>query len=808
MSNSPVNLGAAHVACLNEAIRQAPLIVERWRSGVFDVLNERYTSSMQNIEKRHLDAAMLALHNYQADIRKNFVAALTNAIANEAQTPRGTEAEKSRVFIGSVNFDDLELMGDSAVQDTVDSARVLQTVAIVCEAGLAAFSARLSTAQGFEQVKTEMNPLRPEIFSRSLLAAVQSIPVDNALRSLWFTHGGLLLGQLVQGLYLALNELLTKRGIEPAAYRVITKRGFKIAGQSNYSGPGGATGFDDLASSAFAPLAKLSGELPTISFPQTEAKRNNPPVAAPSRTQLTVDRSRRLLVGDDDASLQKQALPTDSEPSAHQDFPHPVPVAVTVLNAWEKNGKGTSQVQRKAPRTQPLPLTQLREQLKLDAKSLGQSRAIDAVSLLIEKMANDPRLLAPVQQVIANAEPAFLRLAFTAPRFFSDKSHPARRLLETIASKSLAFATEGAPGFAEFLRDLQGVAGLLAAGGANDTQHFANVLSDFEEKSALRHAAEYENRRGTTQALLEVEQRNILALKISTEILARTDFVLANQTIAAFLTGPWSQVLAKERLAVESDRTGVHKAIFSLTLGELLWSLDAKQTSSHPKRLAKLIPSILERLQGGLLSLDSPLADSRAFFEELSTIHQSSLNASGVPVPSNATPATPVRNRKTKMELDGLFGAGDSAHGLGSGLAPLEAQRSSSIKDVLPGAEPRFQNTQPFFDTAPGEKPALEPKERVSGSIELQLGAWVDLLADDEWFRAQLNWISRYRTLFMFTSPGGRTHSMTEPLLHYFLLQGLVKVISQEGVLDGVKLAARRNSTFGDGQAGKKSSRF
>jgi len=785
MSNSPLDLGAAHAACLNEALRQAPLIIDLWRSEVSIALNERYTSSLQNIEKRHLNAAMVGLQKHQVAIAKSFVAALTKTIANASQAAPGNKTEKLRSLPLSTSFDDLELMGDNAVQDSVDSARVLQTVATACDAGLAAFSARLSTTQGFAQVKTDKNPLRPEIFSRALLEAVQSIPVDNAIRSLWFTYGGALMGQLVQTLYMALNQLLIERGIAPAAYRVITNQGGKTVGQSNIASPLAASDGDSLGTSAFAPLAPESVELPTIAFPQPEAKRNEASVITPSQSSLNVNRLRRQLLGGNDASFSKQALSAESEPIVHQDFSHTLPASTAMLNEAEQHATAPSGARGKARNRLALPLAQLREQLSLEAKSLGRVAAFEAVSMMIEKIASDPRQLVPVQQVIVNAEPAFLRLAINDPSFFSDKSHPGRNLLETIASTSLAFASEAAPGFAEFLQDLQDLGAQLAAGGPSDTQHFVKLLAGFDKRNKLRHAAEYESRRGTTQALLEAEQLNILAKKISAEIRTRPDFALDNPTIQLFLTGPWAQVLAKERLAVDSDKTGMVKAIFSLTLGELLWSLNAEQTTPHPKRLAKLIPSILERLQGGLLSIDSPLAESQAFFEEVSAIHQSSLNSRRAPVEANTRQATSPRSRKNKSELDRLFGVGDPVYELETGPAPLLAQRSGSTRNAEPNTKPRFQQTQPFVETAPGEKPAPEAEAINSGGIELRLGAWVELNEDDQWLRAQLTWISRYKTLFIFTSAGGRTHSMTEPLLQFFLLQGQLKVISQEGVVSG-----------------------
>ena len=69
---------------------------------------------------------------------------------------------------------------------------------------------------------------------------------------------------------------------------------------------------------------------------------------------------------------------------------------------------------------------------------------------------------------------------------------------------------------------------------------------------------------------------------------------------------------------------------------------------------------------------------------------------------------------------------------------------------------------------------------------------------DMQWLRAQLTWVSPHNTLFMFTSEGGRKHSMTSRVLAHLLELKMVKVVSQQGVLDGaldsVAQAAMRNS--------------
>ena len=77
-------------------------------------------------------------------------------------------------------------------------------------------------------------------------------------------------------------------------------------------------------------------------------------------------------------------------------------------------------------------------------------------------------------------------------------------------------------------------------------------------------------------------------------------------------------------------------------------------------------------------------------------------------------------------------------------------------------------------------------------------GAWVDLVADNQWVRAQLTWISPHNTLFMFTSHSGRSHSMTARTLEQLTRQGRFNVISQNGIVNGafdnVAQTAMRNS--------------
>ena len=86
-------------------------------------------------------------------------------------------------------------------------------------------------------------------------------------------------------------------------------------------------------------------------------------------------------------------------------------------------------------------------------------------------------------------------------------------------------------------------------------------------------------------------------------------------------------------------------------------------------------------------------------------------------------------------------------------------------------------------------------------ALDIQPGAWVDLVAGNQWVRARLIWISPHGTLFMFSSAGGHSHSMTARMLKQCAAQGRFKLVSQQGLLDGVldtvAQTAMRNSVQG-----------
>jgi hypothetical protein len=452
------------------------------------------------------------------------------------------------------------------------------------------------------------------------------------------------------------------------------------------------------------------------------------------------------------------ALPATGE----GEFSFTVPAALDLLAELEESGTlARHHADSPSGGTADLPIAQLRAQLKAVCRSRGQALAIDVVALLMEQMAQDHRLLPAVRQAIAGAEPAYLDLALSDPRFFSTRQHPARRLLDVLTAKSLAFADEQASAYAGFLQDLREcLAFLLDGAPVCDAAHFARALAWFERQQQRRLAADPGHGRAV-QALLRAEERNLLADRLSAELRARPDFHTLNFVIADFLTGPWAQVMAQEKIARAAGNAATQSPPFSGLLRDLFWSLDPEPSAQHRKRLVRVIPRILSTLRAGLVFIDYPLEQSKPFFDELMAIHEHALKREFRSVPEPVRPVLPPEPEFLPSE---------------PWLAPSEVRQSGFLEVDICEENAAAPPAPPPCDAAAGDDADL--------IAQLALGAWIELVRDGTVLRAQLTWASPHHTLFMFSSAGGRTHSMTRRALLRLQQLGSLRGVSTGGVAD------------------------
>lgn len=671
-------------ACLREALAQTREWVPRWLGKLHSTLKDREFSANQLGEKQGMLQARTTLESHRDLIATRFLAAFAESMEN-ALPHTGAGSRRSP----TVSFDELELMGDDQVQETVELARVQQVVKMAVDEELVTLTSRMSGAQGLTVVNPEANPLRVEVIVAALMTSLKGLHVEAAVRTRWLQVGAMSLGDELRNLYAHLSRQLDRSGVKPAGY-VVTQT----------------------ATSRKATTAAPSQRDEAVSVQEVLGNDN----------LLTLDHLHQLLVGN--------------------------------LHLNEKSSSTTA----------------------VSDNVMGRTLASEVVTLMLKRIAADERLLAPVRNMVQDMKPALLQLARSEPRFFADKQNPARRLLDAITERSLAFTNEMDPGYNPFSNQVRGIVRTLLKPGEDLADRFPSLLAELHRSQAEAVAPAQVQARGlAVQTLVRVEQRNLLAERVAAEIRARNDFEKAPGVVRRFLTGPWSQVVAQARLEV-SESSPVSPVDsparrYSDILPDLLWSSQLALASLNRPRLVKVIPGVLRTLREGLDSIDYPREQTESFFQALMGLHEAAYKTqrnSNEPPPDEEQPSI-------QPEMD------DEPW-----MQRTEARDSCLMDDVMLDSQ---TSTQPaFLETRPMQRQRdwaeVKAEMAVQRTSELPVGTWVDVLQDGQAMRWQITWASPHGTLFLFTGANGRSLSMTKRGLERLLEQDRLRVVADHGVVD------------------------
>lgn len=839
---------ALYKECVTKAANDGKVLMESLVDKTRLALQARASTELDTVERQLLGQAVQQLDQHERTLRERFPLTLMTAFSEALESDRAPKAKVLGGASAALRFDQLELMDESQVQENIELARAQQTALAVADLQLAELNSLMCAVMGLKTVQPDRNPLRPEIYVKALRTVLTLTGADGAIRLRWMQFMGVALGERLKTAYLDLSQLLESRGVRPVGYVVTPTQ------QAGNPQRGRATGRPGVPGAASGGYAGTAGYGAGRGMPGGGGGSGGAGGGAGGggrvygqEALLTVDQLRRLLAGELDSMRQGLAsaasglsssgggstaagsrggsagLPARGRSGAGAggsmggvagvaggvgaageieppppDFDNTVPAAFEALEEMRQVDKVLKRLtDRQNTRAGTTGLTPLGggvettlDLLRRDAKGTGQALGLEVVNLMFENIALDPNLLPPVQSVLRRVEPAYLRLALIDPRFFSDKQHVARRLLEQMTERSLAYATVVSPGFEAFLKSLRAAAEVLAISQIRDVEPFERALKTLQRDWDEQARRENRQRDKAMHALLHAEQRNLLAEKMAAEVKLKPGAGLAPTDVMEFLTGPWSQVLAEARLA---DRKGApDPGGYMALVNDMIWTTQPEQTRVNLDRIRSVLPELLQKIREGLALIDYPKPQIDAFVAYLLGLYDRLMQV------GNSVQSEVARARERRAGGRPSQASGPDTND--PWLAPTEMQDTGFLD--IPEAEPQmpgFRETESLFEsTAPDLDPTEADKRAADRSKPpIPPGAWVELRLHDQVLRAQLTWSSPYGTLFMFTDASGSTHSLTRRALDKLLARGSVTLISQgvvEGALDAVADAALRNS--------------
>jgi hypothetical protein len=351
---------------------------------------------------------------------------------------------------------------------------------------------------------------------------------------------------------------------------------------------------------------------------------------------------------------------------------------------------------------------------------------MDVIALLFDYVFRDASIPEGMRKLFSRLQVPVLKAALLDRTFFSDRSHPARRLLDHLADAAVG-ATHDAEYLASFEREAMSVVDQVCFDFEIDVKVFAEGdgrLSKFidAEKRKTEKAMQPDVDQALAAERGESDRAEVRALV--RDKLAGLELPFE---VRGFVETVWADYLAAVRLKSGEASTDWTAAV--RTLDDLLWSIVAKERTAQKSRLTKMIPSLVMGLRKGCTAVNAPAERSAAFFEALYPLHVAAIK----PRPA----------------------AGD---GESESLAP--------------------QTVAPSTGTARG-RPTLTSRNVHDFVSEMAVGTWMSVRSlDNTGVNARLTWVSPKRTKYIFTSRSrGKAFMFTPEELAWEINAGNVSLL-------------------------------
>jgi hypothetical protein len=342
---------------------------------------------------------------------------------------------------------------------------------------------------------------------------------------------------------------------------------------------------------------------------------------------------------------------------------------------------------------------------------------IDVIALLFDYIFRDPSIPESLRSLFGRLQVPILKAALLDRTFFSDKKHPARRLLDHLAAAAI-----GATGDEGYRAGFE-----LVASGVID-----EVCRDFKVDVTTFDAAEQK-----LQEFIDAEQRKAAALlgdDVAAAIVAEESEADRSQVRALIrdkLTGikvpfevrGFAETIWVDYLTLVRERDGTESDAWNggvKTVDDLLWSIAAKERNAQKARLTKMVPGLIRSLRSGGAAVEVREDRMQPFLEAVYQLHIAAIRPK-------------------------------AAERVAAELTEADAANVPTLTKIV--------NVHDFV-------------------AEMVVGTW--LAFDDEGgtMNARLSWISPMRTKYIFTTRSrGRARAVSPEELAWQLRDGSARLI-------------------------------
>ena len=537
-----------------------------------DTLFEMADKARSTVDHHIFFEAMRDLRLKRKNFERVFMEQLFAAFANLGQAGRG-----DLHLVPVVSYESVPGTSADDLERAVALEAMLSRVRHRDGLALGQLSARLSELLG-RRLDDHENPLGPALLCGFFLQAGRSLGVEIRVKLIMLKLFEKYVLSDADLLYAEANQLLVATGVLPELKAVPSRRPGERANREQHHAnqPIAEPPLDESGQQAFSALQKWLVAVRGSVAPTLEASAEPQPIA--TRDLL------RLL------SHLQQYVP---EPEAEDDFDLRNHLEQLLTRVSVKSGK--SRVVEDA-----------------------DEDVINLVALLFEFMLDDGSVPDAFKGLIARLQIPLLKVAVLDKSLFSCASHPARRLLNEIASAVIGWGPQDDPRDTLYVRIEQVVQRLLNEF-VEDPEIFSQVLTQFSAFAADERRRSELLERHTRDAARERLQLEAARERVAQVLNRRLLGQVLPQFVVQFLQQAWSQVLVVTALKHAEQSLQWQAAL--RTMDELICSVGLREGTEAGRYLLEQLPGLLKALRDGLAGAAFDPFSTREFFLRLQAVH-------------------------------------------------------------------------------------------------------------------------------------------------------------------------------------------
>ncbi|WNF46146.1 DUF1631 domain-containing protein [Pseudomonas sp. SG20056] len=681
---SPV--GRLPVALTNvrdKAAQQLKTALQALFDNADDTLFEMADRATSNTEQNAFFEAMRDLRLKRKNIERGFLQKVFEAFATLNQYEIGKPAP-----LDAVSFDTLSLVQNDALEESVALDSMVAKVMSRDGAALSHLTTRFN-AMVSKKLDDKSNPVGPTSLCEFFLDACSSLGVEIRVKLIILKlFEKYVLSDLDQ-LYAEANQALIAAGVLPElksapARRNLSRASASVSATRQDASPELSDEFaDEGVQEVFGALQELLSQARGTVIP----RRNRPTDAMP----ISSNDLMRLL-----SHMQQRAPAQVSD-----DFDLREQLEGLLTRASAKAGK---------------------------ARVVGEvdEDVINLVSMLFEFILDDRTLPDSLKALIGRLQIPMLKVAVIDKTFFSRGSHPARRLLNEIASAALGWGEQDDTQRDSLYQKIEQVVQRLLNDFVDDPVIFSELLAEFlaftgdeRRRSELLEQRTRDAEEGSAKAALarrEVEQA------LNERLLGKT----LPEVVVRLLQEAWSKVLMLTCL-----KHGVESAEWQAalaTMDDLVWSVELHEEPEARMRLLEMVPGLLKALREGMASAAFDPFSTGEFFSQLEALHVQAFQRFKRSLPEE----NPQGDVPPLAEIDEEQRAALAEAGIE--LPLLELPAAEAVEEPA-----MVEVVEEIILLAPGELRAAEPEASLPDDDEsllqvdnLRVGSWVEFQEDEE----------------------------------------------------------------------------